>query len=163
MSLKTRTVYIISSALSTNVYIGSTSRGLTRRLIEHKHKDCRCTSKLVTCYSDVKISPLCIIENCSRKDIELKEYDYINAMKNIVVNLMGTKDAHSKEYKNNYCKEYLSDKTHNDNHKEIVNNNYVKNKITINQRKNTVVNCNQCNKTYTKANKSWHMKKYHVI
>jgi hypothetical protein len=99
MSLKTRTVYIISSALTPKVYIGSTSRLLRERFACHKVIKQTTNSNLITCYSDAKISPLCIIENCSKKEILLKEKDYMNAMKDIIVNYKGTLNSGASTYK----------------------------------------------------------------
>lgn len=96
--LKTRTVYIISSLKTNKVYIGSTSEKLSTRLSKHKtNKDCR--SNIIISLGDYKISPLCIVNNCTRKEISLKEKDYFIGFKDILVNLIDTKDSYNKNYK----------------------------------------------------------------
>lgn len=95
--LKTRQVYIISSALTDRVYIGSTCKTLKTRLGGHRSLDC--ASREIIKLGQYKISPLCIIKNCSKKEIEIKEKDFRDAMKDIVVNLSGMKDSKSKAYK----------------------------------------------------------------
>ena len=99
MILKTRTVYILSSALTPKVYIGSTSQKLYKRLSKHKKISSRCTSREIIQLGEYKISPLCVIENCTQKEIELKEQDFIFAFKDICVNITGTKDSKSTDYK----------------------------------------------------------------
>ena len=99
MSLKTRTVYIVSSALTPKVYIGSTCKKLSYRLSVHKHISSRCKSREIIELGEYKISPLCVVENCTRQEIELKERDFIFCFKDICVNLLGTKDYSSKNYK----------------------------------------------------------------
>jgi hypothetical protein len=95
--LKTRQVYIISSPLTNKVYIGSTGNTLNKRLKGHKQLDC--ASREIINLGQYKISPLCIIKNCSRKEIEIKEKDFRDAMKDIVVNLSGMKGCKNKDYK----------------------------------------------------------------
>lgn len=102
MTLKTRTVYIISSALTPKVYIGSTSCLLTSRLSRHednsKSNFRKCKSCEIIKLGEYKISPLCVVDNCTKKEIELKENDYIFCFKDICVNKLGTKDSYSKDY-----------------------------------------------------------------
>ena len=97
--LKNRTVYIISSSQTSKVYIGSTSRLLRERFASHKVPGQNTNSWLITKYNDSKISPLCIILNCSKKDILVKEKDFILAMKDIVVNYKGTLNSRTPEYR----------------------------------------------------------------
>ena len=96
--LKTRTVYILSSALTPKVYIGSTCQKLAYRLSRHKHFS-RCKSREIIELGEYKISPLCVVENCTQKEIELKEQDFIFCFKDICVNILGTKDSKLKVYK----------------------------------------------------------------
>ena len=98
MSLKTRTVYILSSALTPKVYIGSTCRKLSVRLSGHKGRT-SCRAREIIELGEYKISPLCVIENCTKREIELKEQDYIFCFKDICVNILGTKNSYSKNYK----------------------------------------------------------------
>lgn len=95
---KTRTVYILSSALTPKVYIGSTCKKLSRRLSHHKSNHSECKSREIIELGEYKISPLCVIENCTQKEIELKEKDFIFCFKDICVNILGTKDSYSKDY-----------------------------------------------------------------
>ena len=94
---KTRQVYILSSLNTDKVYIGSTGNTLEKRLKGHMKLDC--TSKEIIKFGEYKITSLCVVENCSKKEIEEKEKEYILAMKDIVVNLSGIKNSSSKEYK----------------------------------------------------------------
>jgi len=95
--LKTRTVYVISSLKTNLVYIGSTSESLSIRLSKHKtNKDCL-GYKIIE-LGDYKISPLCIVNNCSRAEILLKEKDYLNFMKDIIINKIDTCDSYNKNY-----------------------------------------------------------------
>jgi hypothetical protein len=93
---KTRTVYIVSSALTPKVYIGSTCMKLSKRLSDHKHQLCK--AREIIELGQYKISPLCVIENCTKKEIELKESDFIFCFKDICVNFRGTKDSYSENY-----------------------------------------------------------------
>lgn len=99
MSLKTRTVYIVSSALTPKVYIGSTCQKLAKRLSEHKKNTNVCKAREIIELGEYKISPLCIVDNCTKKEIELKELDFIFCFKDICVNISGTKNSRSKDYK----------------------------------------------------------------
>ena len=99
---KTRTVYIISSILCNKVYIGSTYQQLNQRLHRHKNKSNTCSSYEVIQHGDYMISPLLIVPNCTRQEIELKERDFIFCFKDICVNFRGTKDSYSKDYKRPY-------------------------------------------------------------
>ena len=95
--MKTRQVYILSSPLTNRVYIGSTGGTLNERLNGHRSLDC--TSREIINLGEYKISPLCVVENCSRKEIELKEKDYRLSFGDICVNYAGSKNSSSKEYK----------------------------------------------------------------
>lgn len=133
MSLKTRTVYILSSALTPKVYIGSTCKKLSHRLQDHK--DLKCSSREIIIFEDVKISPLCVVENCTRKEISLKECDFIFAFKDICVNISGIKDSKSKDYK----APYVLDGRQKD-------------------WKNTKIVCCDCGGKYTNCHKARHFK-----
>ena len=110
---KTRTVYILSSALTPKVYIGSTCKKLAKRLSDHKHQQCK--AREIIELGEYKISPLCVVENCTKKEIELKEKDFIFCFKDICVNIQGTKDRYSKNYRSpcyldpNYKTPYVLD------------------------------------------------------
>lgn len=141
--LKTRTVYQLSSSFTDKIYIGSTSYGLSKRIAKHKEQNDGCTSKQLIIYEDVKISPLCVIEKCTKEEIELKEHDFIISLKDICVNRRGTKGRYEPGYTRPYRKSGL----------ESVHN-------------KTKVMCNICNREYTvgtikkheKTNK--HIKKF---
>tara|TARA_R110000868_G_scaffold362415_1_gene624543 strand:+ start:2916 stop:3344 length:429 start_codon:yes stop_codon:yes gene_type:complete len=130
--LKTRQVYIISSPLTDKVYIGSTSKPLEKRLSLHK-SNVETTSRYLISLGEVKISPLCIIKNCSKKDIEIKEKDYIFLMRDIILNIRDTKDSKNKGYIRPY----------------ILNG-----KKT--QQQNQKHTCLICNTQYTQAHKARH-------
>ena len=130
---KTRTVYILSSALTPKIYIGSTCQKLSRRLSLHKHQ--QCTSREIIELGKFKISPLCVIENCTKKEIEIKEQDFIFAFKDICVNFLGTKDSKSKEY----VKPYKLDGRHK-------------------EWQNTKNDCSICGGRYTNCHKAQHLK-----
>jgi hypothetical protein len=132
--LKTRTVYIVSSALTPKVYIGSTSQKLAYRLSKHKSRP-SCKAREIIQLGEYKITPLCIVENCTRKEIELKEQDFIFCFKDICVNLKGTKDSKSKDY----VKPYILDG---------------RNK----EHQNTKNECCVCDGKYTNHNKARHFK-----
>ena len=142
---KTRTVYILSSALTPKVYIGSTSQKLSRRLAVHKSSQRKCKAVEIIELGEYKISPLCVVENCSRKEIELKEQDFIFCFKDICVNMRGTKDSYSKDYKApcmldpNYKRPYIL----NGRHKTY---------------QNTKNDCCICGGKYTTQNKLRHFK-----
>jgi hypothetical protein len=95
--LKQRQVYIITSKLSDKCYIGSTGHTLTHRLNRHRRLDC--TSRILITLGEIEIKPLCIIENCSKKDIELKEREFQEQYKNNLVNISGIKKCKSPDYK----------------------------------------------------------------
>jgi hypothetical protein len=80
------------------IYIGSTYQSLSRRLSFHKyHKNT--TAREITKFGDVKIEWLCTKQNCTKTEIELYEQEFILLFKDICVNILGTKDSYSKEYK----------------------------------------------------------------
>jgi hypothetical protein len=131
--LKTRTVYLISSMQTDKIYIGSTYQSLNQRLSQHKYQNN--TSKEITKFGDVKIEWLCTKQKCTQKEIELYEREFILLFKDICVNILGTKDSYSKEYKNPAM---LDGRYHA-------------------QRKIKNV-CSICDGKYTNANKSRHLK-----
>ena len=132
---KTRTVYIVSSALTPKVYIGSTSQKLSKRLSDHKSLYSRCKAREIIELGEYKISPLCVVENCTRKEIELKESDFIFCFKDICVNISGTKDSYSKNYKEPWVL---------DGRKK--------------EHQNTKNDCSICGGSYTNHNKAQHLK-----
>lgn len=82
---KIRTVYIIASIAFDKSYIGSTCKRLSHRLSEHKKKK-TCTAWEVMKHGYYVIMPLLTVPNCTRKEIELKEKEYLTQYKNILVN-----------------------------------------------------------------------------
>ena len=165
--MKIGTVYKISSPQTPKFYIGSTSQKLlSTRLSQHKHclkKGKELVSKHIVCFPDAIIEPLCCMKFTNRSELHAIEYQVMKQYGDQVVNHIGIQDSYSKEYKNNYCKEYLRDPIHKQKHNNIMKAQHQKNKDQIHARKNTVVNCDHCDKHYTKANKSAHMKRYHNL
>jgi hypothetical protein len=98
---KTRTVYLISSSQTDKIYIGSTCQSLQKRLYAHQWRK-NTTSKEITKFEDVKIDWLYTKQNCTRKEIELYEQEFILLFKDICVNFLMTKNRYSKEYKAPY-------------------------------------------------------------
>jgi len=76
-------IYIIKSNKTDMVYIGSTTRTLEERFKVHKTKPLKCCKELMK-YDDIFIE---LLENYSCngvKELEKKEYEYINKYKNSV-------------------------------------------------------------------------------
>ena len=135
---KTRTVYILSSMLFNKSYIGSTGKTLTCRLSEHKNKSNTTTCKEVTKHGDLIIVPLLIIENCTKREIELKEQEFIKLYQDTLVN------KHSSyRTKEEYLQQNKESKVRNNNHNTLV--------------KSTKYNC-VCGGQYTRNHKATHFK-----
>lgn len=96
--LKTRQVYIISSPLTDQVYIGQTCRTLDQRLGGHKSSSNTTLSKVLIKLGEFKITSLCTIPNCTKQEILNKEKEYIQQYHDKVVNICGIKNRNSKDY-----------------------------------------------------------------
>ena len=140
------TVYKISSAQTPKFYIGSTSnKYISQRLTVHKNDIKRgggITSKQILCYPDAIITPLCCIKFTNRSELHAIEYQVMKQYGDQVVNHIGIQDSRSSEWR---C------------------NNYQKNKDRILARQNTIVNCDLCDKQFSKGNKTRHYKRYHNL
>ena len=146
-------IYKITSSMTPKIYIGSTIQTLQKRLRDHiyRAKTLRtCTSKLILQYKDVKIEELHILECESIKELRAKEHEFITLHKDVAVNISGTKNSQSKEYK----------KEHNEKYKENIKK--YQSSEEYKAKRNTRVQCDFCDKTFTSSHKSWHMKKYHL-
>jgi hypothetical protein len=148
------TIYKITSSATPKIYIGSTIQPLHIRFLRHKYSfknNKSCTSKLILQYEDANIEELHILECESIKELRAKEQEFITLHKNVAVNISGTKNSQSKEYKKKYLKE---------NQKEYQKEYRSTEEYKV--KRNTQVQCECCDKTYTRSNKSAHMKKYHL-
>ena len=154
--MKIGTVYKISSPQTPKFYIGSTcQKYLSSRLYNHKvdiERGKGATSKHILCFPDAIIEPLCYMKFTNRSELRAIEYQVMKQYGNQVVNHNGLQDRKSSEYPKKYYQK----------NKEAYQAHYQKNKEAITTWKKTVVNCDHCNKHYTKSHKSRHYKKYHL-
>ena len=95
----TGTIYMISSPNTPLVYIGSTTMKLSQRFIRHKAVSNVTRSKIIIDMGDAVITAIDNIEDEDKEELDIKELEYIQFYKDICVNLKGTKDRYSKEYK----------------------------------------------------------------
>jgi hypothetical protein len=96
----TGTIYMISSPNTDKVYIGSTTMKLSRRFSTHKCISNTARSKIIIESGDAVITAIDSIEDEDKEELRIKELEYIQFYKDICVNLLGTKNCYSKEYKN---------------------------------------------------------------
>ena len=139
------TIYKIVSNQTPKYYIGSTILSLNKRLAKHKwaSKSRGCTSKLILQYDDAKIEKLYDIEVETIKELREIERNEVMANRDNLVNKFLTRTKQEQQK--------IQNKKRYQNHRD-----------RIHAWNNTVVNCDHCDKTYTKANKSRHMKRYHL-
>ena len=95
----TGTIYMISSPNTDKVYIGSTTMKLIDRFNRHKAVSNETRSKNIIESGDAVITAIDSIEDEDKEELEIKELEYIQFYKDICINIKGTKDSHSKEYK----------------------------------------------------------------
>jgi hypothetical protein len=145
------TIYKITSSMTPKIYIGSTTQPLHVRLQKHKYSfnnNTSCTSKIILQFEDAKIEELHILECESIKELRAKEQEFITLHKDVVVNryLLDTKKNIQEKNKEKY-KEYQKA--------------YYKTE-EFKTKNNISLQCEFCEKKFTKPNKSRHMKKYHL-
>ena len=145
------TVYKLVSDMTPKYYIGSTVQKLNIRLSQHKSAFKKnisgLSSKFVMCYPDVRIEPVVVFMITEHKQLLEKELEIINADKDFCFNILGTKDAYSKNYIKEYTKEYLKDPIHQEKHRDRNMKWRIKNKDRLHACNNTVVNCDHYDKT----------------
>jgi hypothetical protein len=95
----TGTIYMISSPNTDKVYIGFTTKKLSHRFCHHKKNSNRTRSKIIIDSGDAVITAIDSIEDEDKEELEIKELEYIQFYKDICVNIQGTKNSKSKEYK----------------------------------------------------------------
>jgi exosome complex RNA-binding protein Rrp4 len=95
----TGTIYMISSPNTDKVYIGSTIQKLIDRFSLHKAVSNDTRSRIIIESGDAVITAIDSIEDEDKEELKIKELEYIQLYKDICVNIKGTKDSYSKEYK----------------------------------------------------------------
>lgn len=93
------TIYLISSPNTDKVYIGSTTQKLSHRFNNHSHVSNNTKSKIIIDYGNATITAIDSVEDDDLEELKIKELEYITFYKDICVNLKGTKDCYSKNYK----------------------------------------------------------------
>lgn len=68
-------------------------------MAKHREMNDGCLSKVIIQLGDAKISPLCIVKNCTKQEIELKEKDYQLMMRDIILNTYGLQGRYEPGYK----------------------------------------------------------------
>lgn len=159
-------LYKICSYETDQIYIGSTTQTLSRRMSKHRSNYklwlkgyIYPSGRPISNYSSFRIleqDPNCKIiliskHECNdRAELETIERDYINSVVCVNKNVGSTKDP---DY---YKKYYVENKEHYQNY-------YIKNKDKINIRRNKKFNCD-CGGKYSLRNKSQHEKtNKHII
>lgn len=92
-------VYMISSPNTDKVYIGSTIRKLSRRFYDHMCISNDTQSKIIIESGNATITAIDSVEDDDLEELKIKELEYIRFYKNICVNITGTKDSYSENYK----------------------------------------------------------------
>jgi hypothetical protein len=90
---------MVSSPNTDKVYIGSTVQALTRRFKFHRAVSNTTRSSIIIAAGDAKITELFKFKTCTVEELRAKELEYINQYKDKLVNLLGTKNSKSKDYK----------------------------------------------------------------
>ena len=90
---------MISSPNTPLVYIGSTTRKLSYRFNTHKHISNTTRSKIIIDIGNATITAIDSIEDDDKEELLIKELEYIQFYKDICVNIAGTKDSKSIDYK----------------------------------------------------------------
>ena len=123
-------IYKLSAPDCSSVYIGST-KNIKRRFNQHKINPTK-SSKVIMEYPGVNIEVLESLEYNDKQELLKRERHHITANNSINIQIP-TRTNH----------EYYQD-----------------NNIEIKQYQNTVIECLECGKTYTRRNGSRHFKKY---
>jgi hypothetical protein len=163
MDYKNGKIYTIRSYQTDDIYIGSTTQTLTKRLSTHKSDFKRWkkgTYHYVTSYELIKYSDVYIelLELCpcdTKIELHRREGELIRSMDCINKNVNGRTDKERKEYIKEYKKEYYQE------NKEKIKiqkkEYYQENKDKINEQKKEKLKC-ECGIYYGKYNKSHHFK-----
>ncbi len=79
------TIYKISTEKSDKVYVGSTTQPLNFRMAQHRHKrTCSCRELLEL--GECKIEALEVLYNCTKRELQIKEQEYLELLKEKAVN-----------------------------------------------------------------------------
>ena len=174
MDYKNGKIYTIRSYQTDDIYIGSTTQTLTKRLSTHKSNFKRWkkgTQHYVTSYDIIKYDDVYIelleLWPCSNKmELCRREGELIRSMDCINKNVNGRTDKERKEYIKEYKKEYyqenkekikIKSKEYRAVNKESQKEYRAVNKDKIKEQRNKKVNC-ECGGKYTHAVKSRHLK-----
>ena len=141
----TGTIYMISSPNTDKVYIGSTTMKLSVRFRKHKAVNNETRSKIIIDSGDAVITAIDSIEDEDKEELDIKELEYIQFYKDICVNIKGTKDSYSKEYR------APSNLDPNYKRPGVLDGRQIKWQTTKNV-------CSICDGKYTNVNKSNHLK-----
>ena len=145
-----------------DVYYGSTTETLGRRMAKHRSKD-DCSSKILFDKYGIKNCFIELVEEypCETKEqLNRKEGEYIRANKCINKQIAGRTREEWLDDNSNKVKEY---KKHHyveniDKIKESKKQHYIKNRDKISEKNKQKEKCPQCNKEITKINMTRHIK-----
>lgn len=152
----TATIYMISSPNTDKVYIGSTTQKLSYRFNVHKHNNNNTTrSKFIIDSGDATITAIDIVEDDDSEELKIKELEYIHFYKDICVNLLGTKNSNSKDYKSP-AKLDTNYKTLSQNNPNYVRPDRIDGRYK--EWQTTKNDCCICGGNYTNSGKSRHFK-----
>ena len=103
-------IYKIFSSQTNDIYVGSTTTDLSKRLHQHKISTAYCRSKEILKYDDVKIELIEAFPCDTKEELTLREAYYIRTLKCINKNIphQSAKERKSKYYQEN--KEQITEK-----------------------------------------------------
>jgi hypothetical protein len=100
------TIYKISSGLTNKIYIGSTTLSVAQRFSQHKSrfnkKILNCTSKVLFDFGDVTVTELACCKFNNKQELRDIEYSIMKQYGDLCVNINGTKDCRSSDYRKQY-------------------------------------------------------------
>jgi len=129
MDYKNGKIYAIRSHQIDEIYIGSTTQTLTKRLSAHKNKDNKCKSKQILQYDDAYIELIELFPCNSKEELNKKEGEHIRTNNCVNKQIAGrtlkeyleTNKEKIKEYREEHkekMKEYM--KEYREEHKEQI-------------------------------------------
>jgi len=104
IKLKMTLIYKIVDNTNGNIYVGSTSQKMHRRMVTHKSKNNGCSSEKIIKNNDYEVI---IIEECSEKNRNVREQYWKDNLKCVNIKNMVYDE---KKYKREYCKKHKEEK-----------------------------------------------------
>ena len=96
-------IYKITNSNTNDIYVGSTTDDLSKRLHQHKIATAFCSSKNILNGNDVKIELIALYPCNSKEELTLEEAKYIRELECVNINIphRSVKERNSKYYQDN--------------------------------------------------------------